>query len=508
MSRGRRYDGGQKLNWKKVFAVIIAIAVIIMFVIGINKLLSSQTEGKEKVVALKYFAVYTNDKWGVIDSKGNTIIEPIYDETIVIPDHTKGIFICTYDVDYSKNTYHTKVLNEKNQEIFTDYEQVEAIENYDKSNNLWYENNVLKVKQNGKYGFIDFSGNKLAECEYDSIDSLKGTSNSFMTQKDGKKGLIDRTGSIIIENKYADISAISDKYENGYIIKDDKGKYGVISYTKTVALEPTYEAIKSIYGNGEFFVVKEDGKWKIADISGNQYLSGKFDDVKSINSGYATIKKDGKYGVMSITEGNVILTVKYQDITYAAGSNYIIKDNNKYGVMNLEGKTLVDFNYTTINYRDTANFYEAVNADYTSDLIDSDMNVKLQNVIISSFNITDGYIKVRNGENYQYYNFKFEQKESKDILKTNTLFLSKKDGKYGFVDKNGIVVVDYTYDDANEQNEFGYASVKKDGLWGCIDSKGNVKIIPAYELKNNPLVEFIGKWHLGEDLNLNYYTDK
>ena len=94
------------------------------------------------------------------------------------------------------------------------------------------------------------------------------------------------------------------------------------------------------------------------------------------------------------------------------------------------------------------------------------------------------------------------------ILTNNTLFLAKKDGKYGYVDKNNVVVVNYIYDDATEQNEFGYASVKKDGLWGCINSKGEVTISPAYALENSILVEFIGKWHRGQDLNLNYYTDE
>ena len=45
-------------------------------------------------------------------------------------------------------------------------------------------------------------------------------------------------------------------------------------------------------------------------------------------------------------------------------------------------------------------------------------------------------------------------------------------------------------------------------MWGCVDYKGKVVITPAYQLENNPVIEFIGKWHLGEDLNLNYYTDK
>ncbi len=37
-------------------------------------------------------------------------------------------------------------------------------------------------------------------------------------------------------------------------------------------------------------------------------------------------------------------------------------------------------------------------------------------------------------DEYKYYNFKFEEKDSSQVLTGNKLFLSKKDGKYGFVD--------------------------------------------------------------------------
>ena len=93
------------------------------------------------------------------------------------------------------------------------------------------------------------------------------------------------------------------------------------------------------------------------------------------------------------------------------------------------------------------------------------------------------------------------------ILKSNTLFLSKKDGKYGFVNKDNVVVVNYIYDDATEQNEYGFSAVKKNGVWGVIDQKGNVIVEPKYNLDNNAIVNFIGKWHISEDLNANYYTD-
>lgn len=50
MSRGKRYDTEPKLNMKKVFAVIIAIAVIIMFIFIIKKLLVKDKEDRKSVV--------------------------------------------------------------------------------------------------------------------------------------------------------------------------------------------------------------------------------------------------------------------------------------------------------------------------------------------------------------------------------------------------------------------------------------------------------------------------
>jgi hypothetical protein len=93
------------------------------------------------------------------------------------------------------------------------------------------------------------------------------------------------------------------------------------------------------------------------------------------------------------------------------------------------------------------------------------------------------------------------------VLTSNTLFLSKQDGKYGYVDKEGNVVVDYIYDDATEQNSYGYVCVNKDGKWGSIDKNGKVVQEPTYELNDYLVIDFIGKWHLANDLNSYYYTD-
>ena len=503
MERGRRYSGGRKLNMKKEFAVIIAFAVIIMFIVGIRKILKSNKGAVEKTVVQKYFAVYTNNKWGVIDSKGTTVIEPTYDETIIIPNPSKAIFICTYDVDYEKGLYKTKVLNDKKEEVLTGYESVQALENYDENNNLWYESDVLLVKKDGKYGLINYKGNELLKCEYNSITTLKGIKNSLITDKDGKLGLVDDIGNIVIPNQYKAIKQLGNKYEEGFIVQNEK--YGVINWDKSVALEAKYDEVKQIYGNGRF-VVKQDGKWKIVDTTGNSYLEEKFDDVKSINGENVVIQKNGKYGIMTIS-GDTKLETKYEDIKFTYADNYIAKLEGKYGIVNVAGQTKLDFVYNNLIYRSDVDFYEGSKENINSDLIDRDFNVKL-NGIVTEINKDLGYMKIRINDEYKYYNFKFEEKSNIELLKGNTLFLSKKDKKYGFVNKDGIVMVDYIYDDATEQNEFGYASVKKDGLWGCVNSKGEVTISPAYSLENSILIDFIGKWHRGQDLNLNYYTDE
>lgn len=504
MSRGRRYDNEGRLNMKKVAAVIIAIAVVIMFVIGLKKLLNTEPKNEEKVIQINYFSVYTNGKWGVIDSKGNNIINADYQEMIQIPDKTKAIFVCTYDVNYNDNTYKTKVLNEKNQELFGNYELIETLQNNDEDNNLWYESNVLKVKKDGKYGIINFEGKEIVACEYEKIETLKGVTNSLVTTKDGKMGLIDNSGSIIIPNEYKSIENLTNRYEDGYIVQNDDGKFGVINYNKKIALECKYESIKNIIGNGAY-VVKENGTLKIVNSEGQTYLEDKYADIKDINNETVIVKQGNNYGLVKLT-GEEQTKIDYQDLTYLFSNYYIAKKDNKYGIINTNNEIIIDFNYTNLIYRKTADFIEGIKTDFETDLIDRDMKIRATG-IISKVNTEKGYICLRVANEYKYYNFKFEEKKASDILKSNTLFLDKKDGKYGFINKEGVVVVNYIYDDATQQNEYGYSGIKKDGLWGVIDQKGNIIVEPKYDLDSNVIVDFIGKWHICEDVNANYYTD-
>ena len=149
MSKGKRYDGDQKLNIKKVIVVAIVIILIVIAIVSIIKLpkSSSSKSNDKRTITNSYISVYSNGKWGVINSKGDIIIEPTYDEMITIPDPTKEIFICQENVDLNNKTFTSKAIDDKQNTLFTSYDEVEVLQNVLSDGSIYYQTNTLKVQK-------------------------------------------------------------------------------------------------------------------------------------------------------------------------------------------------------------------------------------------------------------------------------------------------------------------------------------------------------------------------
>ena len=506
MSRGKRYEE-PKLNLKKVFAVVIAIIVLIMCIFMIKGILDKDEE-IGKIESDTYFVVFKDNKWGVINAKGNEIIAPSYQEMIIIPDQKQDIFLCTYDVNYETGEYKTKVLNSKNEEILTGFEKIEAIQNFDENNNIWYEENVLRVQKEGKYGLINFKGEELLPCEYQEISAIEGIKNAIKVKKDEKIGIVDNEGKEILKTDYTEINPLGKDNKSGYIVKIADGKYGIVNYSNTLVLDAIYDGIEKIYGN-DLYVVDKEGKQVVVDKEGKEVLNGDYNKVVAIlknqNEGII-FEKDGKYGIMNFS-GEKIIDNTYEELKEAKAGIFIAKQDGKYGVIDLQKNQKVEFKYTSIIYNEKADIYIAETENFNNELLNNSFEVK-QTGILTELDTEKGYIELKQDDSYKYYDFKFAEKDIKEIYSNNTLYLSKKDGKYGFVDKQGNVVVDYIYDDATKQNQYGYSAIKKDGKWGSIDNKGNVVAQPTYNLDDYLKIDFIGQWHFGKDINMNYYNQE
>ena len=490
MGKGKRYDE-PKLNLKKVFGTIITILVIIMIIVTINKILSKEAD-KIQLEKSTYFPTYVDGKWGVIDNTGKVIIDTKFDEMIAIPNPEKPVFIYAYDVNEETGTYKTKAINEKQEELFKEYERVEAIENYDSKQNIWYENNLIRVYKNGKYGLIDCDGKVILKAEYDEITALKSVKENLIVKKDNKVGVVNAIGQIIVPLEYANIELLKEGYKNEYKIVDEAGNSRVISTSGTVIVAPAYKDIKYL-GRTEIYAASIDNKWTLINKKG-EVLNKSYDDYTYSKGDYVIVKQGEKYGIIT-TSGEVKIEPMYEELNYAFSVYYIAKLNSKYGIINTDNVSSIGFEYLNMTYWADKDIIIADKTETETSIFDNNLTEKLKGIFV----FEEDYIKARIDGLDKYYTYKFEEKQVKDILTRNTLYASKKDGKYGFVDSQGNVVVNYIYDEATEQNKYGFAAVKQNGLWGAIDKGGKQVLTPQVNLDNNIYIYFIGSWHLADE---------
>ena len=219
---------------KKNVLIISIILIIVVLAISVYFIIRNIEKNKEyeveKISEYKYFVVKENGKYGVIDRKGNKIIEPKY-EDVKIPNPEKAVFIC-YEND------NTKVLDGNNEEIFKEYENIEPLKLKNISGDLIYEKSVLSYSKDNKYGIIDFNGKRITKAIYEEIDTLQYKEGELLVKKEGKYGVINIKGATLVKTKYDTIEA--DKFyekdngykKAGYIVsrKTDEGyRYGYVN---------------------------------------------------------------------------------------------------------------------------------------------------------------------------------------------------------------------------------------------------------------------------------------
>ena len=147
------------------------------------------------------------------------------------------------------------------------------------------------------------------------------------------------------------------------------------------------------------------------------------------------------------------------------------------------------------------------NEDKTTQIFSKDINkiCEMKNAVIEKQN---NYIKIYNEKESKYISEEGKELKNTEVYQDNKLFTKMQDEKWGFVDINGKVIVDYKYDKATEFNKYGFAAVKKDGKWGAINEQGQEIVKPKFEFKEQIEPSFIGQYYqvvygYGEF----YYTD-
>lgn len=447
---------------------IIGISLIIVIVLVIGFLILDHIRKSydvEDVLEEKYFLLSRDNTFGVIDANGQIVIEPQYYE-IHIPNPSKPIFVCYYDYNEETGIYRTKIVNEQGTELFTKYNKVETINLNDIQTTMPYEKTVLKYEEDGKYGLIDLKGNIVARAKYDSIDGLSNKEGELLISQEGKYGVINTKGAELIKPEYDHITGDEyytqkDKYAlSGYILglkTQDGYRYGYMSCDRKKLLETEYNEIQRLGGIGS-----EDTDKDIILLA----------------------KKNGQYGL--IKNKKVIIDFKFQSIDYSGVNNlFLVTRSNKTGVYNSKGEEILAAKYKEV------------------EVFDTHMKTKLEEE--TAYYNLHGY---RIHESTIKKNETKEEKENTTNEAIGKIIPKEKDKKWGFIDNNSNVIVDYKYEQVTELNKYGFAGIKLNGKWGSIDKEGNIVVEPIYNLDGFHEIDFIGKYYkVIYDYKTIYYSE-
>jgi hypothetical protein len=167
-----------------------------------------------------------DDKWGVIDKKGNFIIPPIYDGTLPFYE---GIGIGLKINNKQKSPFEQKL---------SDFEAAF----YDRNGKIlarpkylvfgWFTEGLVSIITEKGTGFIDKLGKIIIEPKFEKVFGF--SEGLCPVQVNKKWGYIDKTGMTIIEPQFKQAFIFSDGIAKVLI----DGKFGFIDKTGKVTIEP------------------------------------------------------------------------------------------------------------------------------------------------------------------------------------------------------------------------------------------------------------------------------
>lgn len=295
------------------------------------------------------FIVNINNKEGIADEHGNTIIPCIFDK---IHSYKDGV-ACG-----SVGTYHRTFKCLQNNNV-----------NITKPILSDFHDGLAKIGAHpdyGKFGYIDIDGNVvIPQIYYRADDFINGLAR-VAKEANGeiKWGYIDTSGTEVIQCQYD----VLDIFCEGYAAMRLGEKSGFIDTKGRVVILPIYDTVlpfKEGYAG-----VKLNNKWHFIDKNGIKLSYNTYDDVRSFCEGraYVGIEHDRKYwcyydedggdsgediiykcGFIDIT-GKEITPITFSNVSDFTDGMAIVERDEKLGIIDLTGTELVPCIIDNINY--------------------------------------------------------------------------------------------------------------------------------------------------------------
>ncbi len=298
---------------------------------------------------------------------------------------------------------------------------------------------IFPVKINGKWGYINRSGQIVVEPRFDYASNF-GSASIAIIQNENLYGLIDLQGKVILHPVYRKLVVLSD----GFVSASSDSLWGVFKTDGTQVMREQFTKVKKY--SSKYFLTYEGEYAGLADLNGKTIVPNKYFYIQEEDSSF--LKVTGANGIGLYTNsGEEILSDNYENIDVVNNKVIMCRKNTKWGAISKTRDTL--FLPVYQNYSVSSNLIFLSKGNENS--LFSIRNMKL---IFSS--------------NFSYTAY-------------NTEFISCiGNGKMGIIDYSGKILVDTSCTDVKFQN--GYFIFRKNGRWGLVSAKGKVILDPDYDV--------------------------
>ena len=150
----------------------------------------------------------------------------------------------SHDFNSNKDIYNI-ISSRKIEGTFRDYRPVDNL----------FKNNYLDIElHDGKYNYVNKTGNLVNDKSYDSVSSYDNNGYAIVSNDD-KYGVIDKDGKEVIPLAYAKIEFLEEDFSSFlsksynkelFLYKDENNNYGVINSKNKIIVEAAYDKIEYI----------------------------------------------------------------------------------------------------------------------------------------------------------------------------------------------------------------------------------------------------------------------
>lgn len=325
-------------------------------------------------------------------------------------------------------SYNSLVEKRAAENTAAEQEYITASDSYIESRNLKQGMELVKkgIEQTGSQKLTDYYEENRYACEinltgYQEIVPTK--KNTFMPAL-GEEGwcYVDESGRAQLNGAF---EAATPFNENGFAVVLKDGKYyTILQNGDRYGVDET--GITDVYGiNGSRILAQHDGKYSYYNYDFECLAPGhQYEQITANACGLAAVKKDGKWGIIT-DEGETVMDFVLEDVAV-----------NSLGAVFADNRAMV---------KEDGGWY----------LIDEEGNRVCETAFPEAkAPESSGYIAVGDGE------------------------------KWGFIDREGNVVIPYQYEDALSFSD-GVAAVEIGVTWNYISEKNN-RVIEQEFLKAQP----------------------